>query len=69
MIKRHENDTLFTLLWYGGFATEGVVGAGQIFGDWKTCQNVVYWKAVNIYFFFLPYTFVSQACVCCVRSK
>lgn len=61
MIKRHENDMLFTLLCYGVLEGWG----GQIFGasGMKTCQNVAGFH--EQLFFFPLYMFVSQACMLC----
>lgn len=60
MIKRHENDMLFTLFWYGILER---AGGGSKYLDcleWETYQKVSWFHTQSS---FSLYVFVTQACV------
>lgn len=63
MIKRHENDMLFTLLWYGSFRRGGWPNIWSV-GGWKTCQNVAGFHEQLI--LFSPLIQVCQSGMCVV---
>lgn len=61
MIKRHENDMLFTLFWYGILERAGG-GVSKYLDclEWETYQKVSWFHAQSS---FSLYVFVTQACV------
>lgn len=67
MIKRHENDMLFTLLWYGSFRR----GGGQIFGALGVGKHVKMLQGFieQLILFFPSYTGLSVKHTCCVQGK